>query len=132
MTREKDRPEHVMEFMTLNESVKAVRTATELSPVQVALIGYLGILNPGATPSQISAEYDLPSDHTAKMLKTLVVSGYIWPIEDDKDRRMKHYWNTEKGSEVASAYLKQRGHDIAATELPHVKVRKPQVRGPKG
>ncbi|MFC6389927.1 MarR family winged helix-turn-helix transcriptional regulator [Methylorubrum zatmanii] len=121
--------EAVSAFMVANQAVKEANLDEKLSPIQMVLLQFLALLKPGATPGEIGAEYEMDSAHCAKVLKTLKDGGYIHPVADAKDGRVKHYYNTLKGSRVASAALEKRGHAIPAEDLPHVVVSAPKIRG---
>lgn len=119
----------VADFMVTNQAVKDANRDEKLSPLQVVLLQYLALIKPGATPGEIGQEYDMESAHCAKVLKTLKDGEYVHPVADEKDGRVKHYYNTLKGSTVASAALEKRGHTIPANELPYVVVSRPKIRG---
>lgn len=119
----------IADFVTTNKAIKYLSRLPELSPLQAAIIQYLALINPGATPGEIAQEYELESPHVAKVLKSLKESGHVHPVPDEKDGRVRHYWNTLKGSEVASGAMANRGYDIPAKSLPHLTISKPKIRG---
>lgn len=117
------------DFIVFNRMVKSAYRNERLSPLQSMLIQYLALMKPGATPGEISKEYEMEPDHTAKVLKGLRSAGFVAAVPDEKDGRVKHYYNTVAGSvEVASALL-ARGFYIEPKDLPHVTPSTPKVKG---
>lgn len=117
------------DFAIQSKVLKDNNRDERLSPNLVILLQFLAIRRPGATPGEIGTEFEMESAHTAKVLKTLREAGYVHPIDDKADGRVKHYYNTLKGSAVVATVARSRGHEIAPKDLPHVEVSKPKIRG---
>ena len=125
-------PEHFSAFVDLVDTAKAVKAASgrrDFNILHTVILAHL-VIDPGATPGAICAELGLESGHGAKTLSGLTDDGLIASVPDEKDKRVKHFYLTPQGWEIAKGFLQRRGLPVPSDDQVRIAVpRRVTLRG---